>query len=505
MTAPSEPTSILSPGIRPVTISILLAMGLVAFDTLSVITMLPAITADLGHVELLSWIVTAFLLTSTITILVAGPIIDRWGLRVTFHVSLVILVAASIGASVAPTMELLVISRAVQGIGGGAALTVSFAAIGIAIPQGLRTQSYAANAAVWGVASLAGPGVAAALISFASWRLVFLLNVPLGLAAFLVSSRHLPGRRPGAADGERLDARGVLLVAMFTAAVLVALADLSRWSLFALAVGAGLGVAYWRHAGRVPHPILRRDHVVSVPMGVVNLLGFAALASALAVIAYTALFVEGSLGLSTAHAGLSIGFSALGWTVGSTAASRLQRRISGYSVITGGLALVSLTLLFGLVVFDQHSPFILVLISMLTITVGVGGFSNAQFNILHSLTEETEMGRVSSSVQYLRSLGNSCGTAAAGALIVFSVARRVGDPEKLRDLLAGKDVNLGADVRIGLAAGYRLVHLMGAAIAVVGLAGSIALGRHMARRPSDGAPSSGAPSSGAASKQGSPA
>jgi MFS family permease len=200
MTAPSEPTSILSPGIRPVTISILLAMGLVAFDTLSVITMLPAITADLGHVELLSWIVTAFLLTSTITILVAGPIIDRWGLRVTFHVSLVILVAASIGASVAPTMELLVISRAVQGIGGGAALTVSFAAIGIAIPQGLRTQSYAANAAVWGVASLAGPGVAAALISFASWRLVFLLNVPLGLAAFLVSSRHLPGRRPGAAD-----------------------------------------------------------------------------------------------------------------------------------------------------------------------------------------------------------------------------------------------------------------------------------------------------------------
>ena len=114
-----------------------------------------------------------------------------------------------------------------------------------------------------------------------------------------------------------------------------------------------------------------------MPIGALNLLGFAALAAVLAVVAHTALFVEGSLRLGTGHAGLSIRFSALGWMLGSAAANRLQERIGGYSVITVGLALVSLTLLFGLVVFDQDGPFILVLIAMLTVGLGVGAFSNA--------------------------------------------------------------------------------------------------------------------------------
>ena len=457
-------------------------MGLVAFDTLSVVTMVPAITADLGDVELISWIITAFLLTSTITILVAGPVVDRWGLRVTFRVSLVVLIVSSIAASVAPTMELLILARAGQGIGGGAALTVSVAAVGIAIPPALRARSYAANAAMWGVASLAGPGVAAAFISVASWRLVFLVNVPLGLVAFLFSLRHLPGRLQTASREQRLDMRGILLIATFTAVVLVGLSGFSRWTLVAAAAGTLLAVFYWRHSGRVSNPVLRRDHLVGVPIGVLNLLGFGAFAAVLSVIAYTTLFVEGSLGLGTGYAGLSVAVTALGWMSGSIAASRLQDRMSGHSVITGGMALVLGALLFGIVAYDESSPLAFVLVGMLAIGLGIGCFTNAQLNTLQALAEPGEMGRVSSSTQYLRSLGNTCGTAAAGALILYAVGRRVDDIEQLRELLAGREVELAEATRAGLASGYRLAHILAAIVAFVVVCGSALLTRRQAGR-----------------------
>lgn len=480
VTNSEAPTSILSPGIRPITIGILLAMGLVAFDTLSVITMVPAITADLGEVELISWIITAFLLMSTITILIAGPAVDRWGLRVTFRVSLVVLIGSSIAAAVAPTMELLILARAGQGIGGGASLTVSVAAIGIAIPPALRPRSYAANAAVWGVASLAGPGVAAAFISVASWRLVFLVNVPLGLVAFLFSLNHLPGRLPPASREQRLDLRGLLLIGAFTALVLVGLADFSRWTVLALGLALSLAATYWWHSGRTSHPVLRRDHVIGMPIGVLNFLGFGAFAAVLAVVAYTSLFVEGSLGLGTGYSGLAVAFTALGWMFGSIAASRLQDRMSGYSVITGGLALVLVALIFGMVSYGESRPLALVLVGMLTIGLGVGAFSNAQLTTLQSLTVEEEMGRISSSSQYLRSLGNTYGTAAAGALILFEVGRRVGDTEQIRDLLAGEEVALADAARRGLAAGYRLAHVLATVLAVAVLIGSAVLRSRLA-------------------------
>ena len=477
MTETGPPASIFSPGIRPITIGILLAMGLVAFDTLSVITMLPAITAELGDVELISWIMTAFLLMSTITILVAGPAVDRWGLRATFRVSLVVLIVSSIAAAAAPTMALLVLARAGQGIGGGAALTVSVAAIGIAIPPELRPRSYATNAGVWGVASLAAPGVAAAFISVASYRWVFLVNVPLGLVAYWSSLHHLPSRLPRTDRDEPLDVRGVVLIGIFTAVVLVGLSDFSRWTVVAVAVGILLAGGYWWHAGRAANPVLRREHVVSLPIGALNLIGFGAFAAILSVIAYVPLFVEGSLGLTAGHSGVAVAFTALGWVLGSGGASRVQGRMSGYSVITGGLALILVALLFGLVLYDENSPLILVLVGMLVIGLGGGAFSNAQLTTVQSLTSEDEMGRISSSSQYLRSLGNTYGTAAAGALILYEVGRRVGDTEQLRELLAGEEVDLADAARAGLAAGYRMAHILAAGITIIALTGS-ALLRH---------------------------
>ena len=136
-----------------------------------------------------------------------------------------------------------------------------------------------------------------------------------------------------------------------------------------------------------------------MPIGALNLLGFAALAAVLAVVAHTALFVEGSLRLGTGHAGLSIRFSALGWMLGSAAANRLQERIGGYSVITVGLALVSLTLLFGLVVFDQGRPVHLGTDRHADRWSRRWGIFERQFTTLHSLTLEIEMGRISSNLQ----------------------------------------------------------------------------------------------------------
>ncbi len=157
----SEPTHLLHESVRRVTLSVLTLVGLSAFEGLAVAAALPQVAADLGDVELLPWVITAYLLFSGVSTGAAEALADRIGLRVVFRAAVVLFVSGGVLAGFAPDMRLLVLARMLQGAGAGAVNAVGLTAVGAVFPQRLVARAFAANSIVWGVMSVAGPGLAA--------------------------------------------------------------------------------------------------------------------------------------------------------------------------------------------------------------------------------------------------------------------------------------------------------------------------------------------------------
>ena len=132
-------------------------VAIAAFDGLAVASALPSIADDLGRIALLPWVLTGYLATSAIAVIVAGPVIDAIGVRRTFRITGTWFLGASALAALAPTMETLIAARVLQGLGGGLVIAVALAAVGLAYPHELRPKAFAANSIVWGVMGFGGP------------------------------------------------------------------------------------------------------------------------------------------------------------------------------------------------------------------------------------------------------------------------------------------------------------------------------------------------------------
>src|SRR5262244_4256262 len=191
----------------------MLPMFLAVVDQTIVATALPAIAADTGHVERASWVVVSYLIASTIAAPIYGRLGDAFGRRRLMFGALSIFVLASLLCAASPTVELLALARAVQGLGGGGLMTLSQALIGEAVPprERARYQGYLAAVAV--SANTFGPVAGGYLTQHFGWRSIFLINVPIGLGAVALTWRLPNSKR------ERLpwrsDPGGLILFTLF--------------------------------------------------------------------------------------------------------------------------------------------------------------------------------------------------------------------------------------------------------------------------------------------------
>ena len=454
MTAPAPAESIFGPSMRGLTVAIMACVGIIAYNNLAVSAALPEIGADLGDVALLPWTISAELLTSGVAILVAGPLVDGLGPRRVFRWSVTAFVLTSVGCGLAPSMVTLVAARAVQGVAAGLLFTVTMAVIGLAYESDARARVFASNSIVWGVMSVAGPSVAAVMVSVIDWRGVFFFNVPVAMIAAALAWRQLPARAENADASRRLDTRGIALVTLVSAAGLAVV----EGSVLAVIIGAAVSLlallGYIGHARRTPDPVVRIAHVWSERYRSIHTTSMLAVGGSLGFHAFIPVYLRAGRGLSTTAAAFSVIYLSAGWTTGAVASSRWQRRLGLEPVVLVGSLFLAPGFYLVAVGVLTDGPLWLLYVGLVLAGVGVGTISTTGTNVLQTRSPASEMGRVSAAHQFVRTLFITYGVGIAGALILTTVDRRTGDVEAVRDLLSDEGTQVDPAVADALTTGF---------------------------------------------------
>jgi MFS family permease len=323
---------------RGLTIGLVLAVTLVAFEALAVATVLPAAEKDLGDIYLYGWAFSAFLLTSLIGITWAGEQSDRHGPARPFVAGLSLFAIGLTIAGTAPSMWVLVLGRAVQGLGAGVIPAVAYVCIGRGYNDSQRARMLAILSTAWVIPSLAGPGIAGVVADYLNWRVVFLGLLPLLLVVgpLTVSAlRQLgpPPVRVVRASNLRLATR----LAAGTGMLLGGLTVLPGVPLAgAVLIVAGIATGFLALRRLLPKGTLKvrgRAPAAIAGMGILNFAFFG-------VDAYVPLLLTHVRGESVLVAGLALTAGSIAWTAGAWLQERVSTPANRHRVIRAGLALV---------------------------------------------------------------------------------------------------------------------------------------------------------------------
>jgi EmrB/QacA subfamily drug resistance transporter len=402
-----------------VTVALMLALFLAAVDGTIVGTAMPTIVGALGGLALFSWVFSAYLLTSSVTVPVYGRLADLYGRRRVLLVGTFVFLAGSALCGFARTIVQLIVFRGLQGLGAGAVLPVTQTVIGDIFPlqQRARVQGY--FSAVWGVSAVLGPAVGALLVQTVGWRWIFFINLPFGLlAAALLAAFLREEVRPRRHD---LDVIGFTSLTAGLTALLLALLQGGQalpWTspaiLGLLAAGASLLAGFLWHERRAAEAVLPldlfRDRVIAVATAASFLAGLVMMGLS----AYLPLYVQGVQGGSAADAGAVVAPLSIGWPVGSVVGGRALLRW-GYrpvAVAGGGFLALACGLLLAL---GRATPRAGPVAIMVVAGFGLGLSTIAFIISVQNGVEWARRGIATAAVQFLRNLGQAVGAAALGA------------------------------------------------------------------------------------------
>ena len=460
-----------------VTAGLMLTLFLVSMESTVVSTGMPTIVGQLGGLDAYSWVFTAFMLASTTTVPLYGKLSDVFGRRPVYAVAMAIFLAGSVLCGLAQSMPQLVVFRAVQGLGAGGLMPLTFIIIGDLFSLEQRARLQGLFSSVWGVSSLLGPLLGGFIVDRAAWQWIFLVNIfPAPLAAALVWFAWVDRPLPARASRPPVDYLGAALLAGGAVALLLGLSDLgAAWAWAALGVAAALLVMLAVVERRAADPVLPlglfRERTFAVACGHGLLAGCAMFGSS----AFVPLFVQGVLGTSATAAGAALTPMMLSWVVASVIGSRLLLRFGFRSLALAGM--VSLTagaLLLTQVSADTGQAPLMVYLALM----GLGmGLSIPAFLIaVQSSVERRVLGTATSTLQFSRSIGGALGIGIMGAVLSARLAASLTaagvDPASvsLNGLLdpLGGEVAVDTTLRAALAAGTSGVFVVAAVAAALG-------------------------------------
>jgi EmrB/QacA subfamily drug resistance transporter len=407
--------------------AIMLATLLSALDQTIVATALPEIADDLNGFSDLSWVVTAYLLSTTVTVPLYGKLSDLYGRRRLFVVSITIFLVGSALCGLAQSIGQLIAFRALQGIGAGGLIPLSQAAIADLFSPRERGRYQGYIGAMWATAAVAGPLLGGTLTDTASWRWIFLINLPLGAIALAVVIKTM--RIQHQPREHSIDYGGALALSVGVTAVLLASAwggTSYAWDSVQVLTAGVIGVAGLAAFGvlekRVTEPLL--------PLGLFRGRTFAVSTAAALLIGgvlfgitiYVPVYVQRVLGSSATSSGVVLIPLSFGWVLASMASGQFIARTGRYKAfpVIGSLLVLAGCVLLALL--GKDSSRIAVTLDLTVVGLGMGTMFQTFVIATQNRVQVSELGVATAAIQFFRSMGGSLAVAGLGALLTARLA-----------------------------------------------------------------------------------
>lgn len=425
----SAPVRLSHADIRSILIGIMLAMLLAALDQTIVATALPTIGHSLGDMDDMPWVVTAYLLAATAVTPLYGKFSDIHGRRTALLIGIATFVVGSIACAVAPSMLVLIVARAVQGLGGGGLISLAQTIIADVLPPKERARYQVYIAGVFMTSSLAGPVLGGFLSEHLHWSVIFWINVPLGAAAYLLAGkalRKLPiNHRP-----HRLDVLGAVLMTVATIALMLGLSwggVRMPWSsapvLSAFAVALVFSVLFAVRLARADEPLipaaLLRNGVVCMGtaaacFGMGTFIGLSI---------YLPVYFEIGLGLNASGSGLAMMPLMVSTVVGATIAGRAITMVARYKRIPVAGLVLAVVATAMMATFATVMPVWLVGVTTAVIGLGLGTVLPVTTIAVQNAVEPHQLGTATGLMNFFRQLGGAIIVAAFGAIVLADSGR----------------------------------------------------------------------------------
>jgi EmrB/QacA subfamily drug resistance transporter len=472
---------------------LMMTMLLPVLDQTIVATALPTIASDLGGDAHISWVATAYLLTTTITAPLYGKISDLIGRKTVYQLAIVIFLIGSIFSGLAHTMNELIAYRAVQGLGAGGLMSLSFAIVGDVVSPRDRGkyQGYFSTTTLLG--TVLGPLLGGLFTEDLSWRWIFYINVPLGAGALVVTALKL--NLPRRVRKHSFDVSGSVLMAFTVSALLVAVStggNTFAWgspTVIGLFIATVVGiVALCRREAHAKEPLFPPRvflHPVTAASAALTLLLTAA---QFAGVIYLPIYLQLAKGISPLVSGLSMLPLVFASSFSSIFSGHMISKYGRYKVFP---IFASIMMLIGMALFttmDSGTSHLLIALYMVVFGLGMGSGLQVLVTVMQNAVEARDIGVASSSQSFFRNIGASLGTALFGAVLVArldhwlprllpgrhlnaATASAMSDPENLR--------KLSPTLRIGITDSFvnslHSVFLAGIPMLVIALIVAIAL------------------------------
>jgi EmrB/QacA subfamily drug resistance transporter len=470
--------------VRVVLLALMIAMLLAMLDNMIIGTAMPTIVGELGGLEHLSWVVTAYTLTTAASTPIWGKLGDLYGRKGVFLTAIVVFVLGSVLSGMSQDMGQLIGFRAIQGLGAGGLMVGVMAIIGDLIPPRERGKYQGMMAGVMALAMIGGPLVGGALTDHLGWRWSFYINVPLGAIALamIISVLHLPKKERGKGKIDYLGA-GLLTVGI-TAIVLVTTWGGTEYAwgsgqiLGLIAVGLIAIASFLYVETKAAEPIIPLHIFRNRNFTLMSVIGFIVGFVMFGAVLYLPLFQQSVQGASATNSGLLLLPMLLSMMVVSLVVGRVTTNTGKYKIfpIAGG-ALITVGL-FLLAQMDTGTSRLTSGIYMAVLGAGMGFLMQITMLVAQNSVEAKDMGVASSSTTLFRTLGSSFGVSVMGALFTARVADEMaarGAPGGAMpkgaavsaEALAKLPEQIREMVQFGVAAGTHGAFLLGAGVAVV--------------------------------------
>ncbi|MDN5790600.1 MAG: MFS transporter [Micrococcales bacterium] len=457
-TAASEPaapesTTGLDPRARQIFIALMLGMLVASISQTIVGPALPRIVAELGGMDHYSWLATAALLVSAISVPIVGKLSDLYGRRPFYLGGLVIFMVGSVLSGLAPNFWFLIGARAVQGIGMGTLMPLSQTIIGDIIPPRQRGKYQGLMGGVFGLSSILGPLVGGFVTDHWGWRLLFFINLPIGIAAYFSISKNL--HLPHTSREARIDWAGISLL---TTTLILLLVPTSLggttwdWSSPQVFITYGLGIislaGFIAVEHRAEEPVIPLRLFRSSIFTLSNIASFMVAVMMFGAMIYLPVYAQGVLGLSATDSGLilmpmSVAMISLsiiaGLVITKTGRYKLQT-IAGILVM--GLGFWMLTRL------DYSATLTQLTVAMVVFGIGLGVALQVYTLIVQNAAQQRDLGVATASTQFFRNVGSTVGIAVLGTIMSSGLSPNIARhlPPGVAEQMAtsGRQINAGS-------------------------------------------------------------